>query len=77
MAESGIVLISKKITRESDELRIIEAARKDPKAFGELYKLHVEYVFRYLYSRIGNVHEAEDITAQTFLAAFESFGKFR
>ena len=77
MAESSVVLISEESTRESDERTIIKAARADPKAFGELYMLYVEQVFRYLYSRIGNVHEAEDITAQTFLAAFESFGRFR
>jgi RNA polymerase sigma-70 factor (ECF subfamily) len=77
MADSSIMLISEKVTRESDELRIIKAAREDPKAFGELYKLYVEPVFRYLYSRVGNVHEAEDITAQAFLVAFESFDRFR
>lgn len=77
MAESGIGLASEKIDRMTDELRIIKAARQDPKVFGELYKLYVEQVFRYLFSRIGNVHEAEDVTAQTFLAAFESFDKFR
>jgi RNA polymerase sigma-70 factor (ECF subfamily) len=77
MAESSITLISEKMNRESDELRIIKAAREDPKAFGELYKLYVEPVFRYLYSRVGNVHEAEDITAQAFLVAFESFERFR
>ena len=77
MAESSTALTSKQINRESDELRIIRAVRKDPRAFGGLYKLYVEQVFRYLYSRLGNVHEAEDITAQTFLAAFESFDKFR
>ena len=77
MPKSSIVLTSEKINRESDELRIIEAARQDPRAFGELYKLYVEQIFRYLYSRLGNVHEAEDVTAQTFLAAFESFDRFR
>src|SRR3990172_12020466 len=77
MAESSVVLTSEKINRESDELRIIKAARQDPKAFGELYMLYVEQIFRYLYSRVGNVHEAEDATAQTFLVAFESFDKFR
>lgn len=77
MAETSIMLISEKMNREADELRIIKAAREDPKAFGELYKLYVEPVFRYLYSRIGNVHEAEDITAQAFLVAFESFDRFR
>ena len=77
MTESSIALKSKQTERESEELRIISAVREDPKAFGELYKLYVEQVFRYLYSRLGNVHEAEDVTAQTFLAAFESFDKFR
>jgi RNA polymerase sigma-70 factor, ECF subfamily len=77
MGAGNTILISEEINRESDELRIIKAAREDPKAFGELYKLYVEPVFRYLYSRIGNVHEAEDITAQAFLVAFESFDRFR
>ena len=77
MAEDSIELKSEKIDRMTDEIRIIKAARQDPKVFGELYKLYVEQVFGYLYSRIGNLHEAEDVTAQTFLAAFESFDKFR
>lgn len=77
MAESSFLLISEKNTNESGELKMIKAAREDPRAFGELYKLYVEPVFRYLYSRVGNVHEAEDITAQTFLVAFESFDRFR
>ena len=77
MAGSSIELIPNKINYMTDEKRIIKAARQDPKAFGELYKLYVEQVFRYLFSRIGDVQEAEDVTAQTFLAAFESFDKFR
>jgi len=77
MAENSIALKSEKINHESDEIKIIRAARQDSKAFGELYTLYVEQVFRYLYSRIGNVHEAEDTTAQTFLVAFETFDRFR
>ena len=77
MAESNNVLSFKKTSSPEDVSNLIRTAREDPKAFGELYLLYVERVFRYLYSRTGNVHEAEDITAQTFLAAFESFGRFR
>ncbi len=77
MTESRVVIPSEKTNYETDELRITKAVRQNPKAFGELYRLYVEQVFRYLYSRVGNVHEAEDATAQTFLAAFESFDKFR
>lgn len=77
MTINSIVSSDEKINPESDELRIIKAARQDPKVFGELYKLYVEQVFRYLYSRLGNMHDAEDTTAQTFIAAFESFDRFR
>lgn len=77
MAEKSIVLTTDRIDQESDEIKIIKAVRQNPEAFGELYGLYVEKVFRYLYSRIGNVHEAEDATSQTFLAAFETFGRFR
>lgn len=61
----------------SEEQQLIQAARQDPRAFGKLYKLYVSRVFRYLYSRLGNQQEAEDVTAQTFLTAFESFERFR
>lgn len=77
MAESSLMLSSKNISHDTDESNMIQAARQDPKAFGELYLRYVERVFNYLYSRTGNLHEAEDITAQTFLAAFESFNKFQ
>ena len=76
MAESNSLLKSTAIKPEADELNLIHAARKDPDAFGALYRLYVEKVYRYLYSRMGNVAEAEDITAQAFLAAYESFAGF-
>ena len=76
MAENEVELKSKQTLREPDESSLIRAAKQDPRAFSELYLLYVERVFKYLFSRLGNVHEAEDITAQTFLAAFESFDRF-
>ncbi len=57
--------------------QIIAAARQDPQVFGELYSLYAQPVFRYLYSRIGSFPEAEDATAQTFLAALERLPKYR
>ena len=63
--------------QKPNEADLIAAAKKDPKEFGKVYHLYIQSIFRYLYSRIGNVHEAEDTTAQTFLVAFESFGRFR
>ena len=77
MRESSISLTFDKDLPRTEERQIIQTARHDPQAFGELYRLYADQVFRYLYSRLGNVHEAEDVTAQTFLAAFEAFDRFR
>lgn len=63
--------------QETTEIQMIVATRKDPREFGGLYRKYVELVFRYLYSRLENVSDAEDVTAQTFLTAFESFDKLR
>lgn len=56
---------------------LIAAARSDPAAFGRLYDHFVQPVYRYLYSRLGRVHEAEDLTSQTFMAAYEALPKYR
>ena len=77
MAERLTTMTSKRTGDENDKTAIINAARHDPKMFGEVYKMYVEQVYRYLFSRVGNQHEAEDLTAQTFLAAFETIKKLR
>lgn len=46
-------------------------------AFAELYRRHVTRVYRYHLARTGNVHDAEDLTSQTFLAALEGIRSFR
>jgi RNA polymerase sigma-70 factor (ECF subfamily) len=41
--------------------------------FSELYRSHLRDVYSYAYYRIGNHHDAEDITEQTFLQAYRHF----
>ena len=43
------------------------------RAFTELYRSHLRDVYSYAYYRIGNHHDAEDITEQTFLQAYRHF----
>ena len=62
--------------RGQEEADLVTAAQRDPQAFELLYLRYVQPVFRYLYSRIGNQAEAEDATAQTFLAALEAFDHY-
>jgi RNA polymerase sigma-70 factor (ECF subfamily) len=52
-------------------------AKSDPAAFGRLYDHYVQPVYRYLYSRVESVHAAEDLTSQTFIAAYEALPKYR
>jgi RNA polymerase sigma-70 factor, ECF subfamily len=41
--------------------------------FSELYRAHLRDVYSYAYYRIGNHHDAEDLTEQTFLQAYRHF----
>jgi RNA polymerase sigma-70 factor (ECF subfamily) len=41
--------------------------------FTELYKAHLRDVYSYAYYRVGNHHDAEDLTEQTFLQAYRHF----
>ncbi len=41
--------------------------------FSDFYRAHLRDVYNYTYYRIGNHHDAEDLTTQTFLQAYRHF----
>jgi RNA polymerase sigma-70 factor (ECF subfamily) len=41
--------------------------------FAELYRTHARDLYSYAYYRVGNHHDAEDLTEQTFLQAYRHF----
>ena len=43
--------------------------------FEQLYRTHVRDVYSYAYYRVGNHHDAEDLTEQTFLQAYRHFAR--
>jgi RNA polymerase sigma-70 factor (ECF subfamily) len=49
----------------------------DRDALEELYLIHFDRIYSYLHVSVGNRHDAEDLTTQTFLKMLESIGKFR
>jgi RNA polymerase sigma-70 factor, ECF subfamily len=53
------------------------AQRGDRSALEELYLIHFDRIYSYLHVSVGNRHDAEDLTTQTFLKMLESIGKFR
>ncbi len=56
---------------------LVARAQAEPAAFGRLYDRYVKRVYRYLCSRTGDSAAAEDIAAQTFLAALEALPRYR
>ena len=57
--------------------QLIQEARQDPLAFARLYDRFSKPIYRYLYSRVGDQIDAEDLTAQTFLTALEKLPRYR
>jgi RNA polymerase sigma-70 factor (ECF subfamily) len=58
--------------------KLVERAQQgDRKALEELYLLHFDRIYSYLHMSVGNRHDAEDLTTQTFLKMLESIGRFR
>ena len=65
------------ISPTTDELTLVRAAQTDSQAFGALYDRYVQRVYRYCYYRTSNALDAEDLTAQIFLAALEALPRYR
>ncbi|RME72532.1 MAG: sigma-70 family RNA polymerase sigma factor [Chloroflexi bacterium] len=61
---------------EPDEDALVERAKHDPEAFGQLYELYVEQIYNYIYYRVGNQHDAEDLTAKVFYRALNHIPRY-
>jgi RNA polymerase sigma-70 factor (ECF subfamily) len=53
------------------------AIQRDREAFGALYDKHVVRVYRHIYYIVGRPAEAEDLTAQAFLQAWEAIERYQ
>jgi len=57
------------LRKDKEEIALINAARTDPVAFGELYKKYIDKIYNYIYFRTGSANDAEDLTEKVFLKA--------
>ena len=60
-----------------DDPTLVRAAQTDAQAFGALYDRYVQRVYRYCYYRTNHASDAEDLTAQIFMAALEGLPRYR
>ena len=61
---------------DKDHELIKRAQRGDQHAFGDLYETHATVIFRYLFAHLGNPMDAEDLTCEVFLKAWQSLPKY-
>jgi len=54
-----------------------EVAAARPGRFEEIYDTHVVAIYRFIYARVGNAPDAEDLTAQVFMRAVEQLDTTR
>jgi RNA polymerase sigma-70 factor (ECF subfamily) len=59
---------------ESDAALVTQALQGDAEAFGVLYDRYLHPLFRYIYYRVANYLEAEDLTELVFLKAWVALG---
>lgn len=59
------------------DLLLESAIDGDADAFGRLYDMHVDRVYRHVYYRVGNVADAEDLTQQVFLRAWQAIHRYK
>jgi len=64
-------------TTLDEAILVQKAIGHDAEAFGKLYDMHVDRVYRNIYYRVGNEADAEDLTQQVFLKAWQAIGKFK
>ena len=61
-----------------DEKSLVERAQQnDKEAFAAIYEEHFDRIYRYVFLRVRNQPEAEDLTQQVFLKAMLSIGSYR
>lgn len=65
------------MTDKQDEITLIDKAKTDPVAFGELYKEYVERIYNYIFYRIGSTKDAEDLTGKVFFKAMNHIQGYR
>lgn len=66
----------KALKNEADEQSLVEAAKRDPAAFAELYQRNFYQVYAYISRRVAIREEAEDLTADVFQQALAKIVSF-
>lgn len=59
-----------------DESALIERAKRDQEAFGQLYERYSQRIYQYIYYRTSSEPDAEDLAAKTFMRAWQHMANY-
>jgi RNA polymerase sigma-70 factor (ECF subfamily) len=77
VADTGtLVQVDGRADTDGDERALVERAKADPRAFGELYRRYMPRVHAFAYRRTGVTEVAEDITSAAFERALRNLHAF-
>ncbi len=62
---------------EGEENLITEAKQGSAASFGKLYDHYIAPIYRFIYMKVTNRHEAEDLTHEVFLSAWQNLYRYR
>jgi len=78
MPDNASILSLETLTgRAADERALVDAARSDPAAAGQLFDKYYPEIFRYLHHSTLDHAVTEDLTSNVFFSAFRHLGLFR
>lgn len=72
----SVIVKATGVTAAPSDRELVQRARHDRAAFGELYERYVDRVYSYLYYRSESPADAEDLTARTFYQALSHLAEF-
>lgn len=64
-------------TTETPDHLVIRSAKGDNKAFGAIYELWAEHIYRFVYLKTRDEDVADDITAEVFLKVWKAIKTFK
>jgi len=69
-------IFRRKSYKDLDDTELVQLAKDDKEAFGELYERYMPKIYSYIYYRTSNQHDAEDLTARVFFRAMSHIGNY-
>lgn len=74
---ASLTAVAEEIASQEDERGLVERARRDPVALTLLYRMHRDAIYGYVLRRVGDAHDADDLTAEVFLTMVRALRRYR